>query len=58
MDDECDCELEKDKAIIASRLAAFEKSPVWFTVWDILQKLLSVTFWLGFWFVFFWELKK
>lgn len=53
MDQECDCDLKKKLSIIASRQAAFEHSPLWFTVWDTGQKILTVALWLGFWFLFF-----
>lgn len=34
-------------AIIATRAAAFDRSPFWFTVWDVTKKVLEVTCWLG-----------
>jgi hypothetical protein len=49
MSDEEKQDHEKTMAGIASRKAAFDKSPFWFTVWDVSVRLLNIAFWLGFW---------
>jgi hypothetical protein len=36
-------------AKIESRKAAFNKSPFWFTAWDISTKVLHIAFWVAFW---------
>lgn len=42
-------EHEKNQAIIKARAAAFERSPFWFTLWDITHFTIKCLFWLGFW---------
>lgn len=46
---EQEIEHQQEMARIESRKAAFLRTPFCFTIWDIMQKLLSVVFWLCFW---------
>ena len=41
-------EHQKKLAIIEARKQAFEKSPFWFTVWDSVNSILQLCFWIGF----------
>ena len=42
-------EHEQVLAKIKSRSEAFAEHPVWFTLWDTLNTVLRVCFWLTFW---------
>ena len=46
---ESDRQNEEKLKKIEARKAAFEKSPFWFTVWDLSSKILEALFWLAFW---------
>ena len=41
---------EKEKlAGIQSRKEAFNRSPVWFTIWGCTSTILNIIFWIVFW---------
>ena len=42
-------EHQEKMARMAHRRSAFEKSPFWFTLWDVTVRTLEVVLWLGFW---------
>lgn len=44
-------DLQEKLAIIEARKAAFQKSPIMFTIWDMLSTSLNGIIWLGFCFL-------
>jgi hypothetical protein len=34
---------------IKCRAKAFDRSPFWFTLWDVTTEIVKIAFWLGFW---------